>query len=153
MASNYTTNYQLNQWAKSDRLMMDDFNSDNQKIDAALKAVADGGTKIVTGTYTGTGEYGAAHPNTLTFDFVPKILWITAQNQGATAHRAVLLHGCTAASSSDYFSYGISSVTWNDAARSVTWYADYQGGTGSTKPEISAQMNSKDTIYLYVAIG
>ena len=36
-----TTNYQLNQWAKSDRIMMDDFNADNQKIDAALKAVAD----------------------------------------------------------------------------------------------------------------
>jgi len=24
-----TTNYQLNQWAKSDRVMMDDFNADN----------------------------------------------------------------------------------------------------------------------------
>ena len=34
-----TTNYQLNQWAKSDRLMMDDFNADNAKIDAALGAV------------------------------------------------------------------------------------------------------------------
>ena len=36
-----TTNYQLNQWAKSDRIMMDDFNADNAKIDAALKANAD----------------------------------------------------------------------------------------------------------------
>ena len=27
-----TTNYQLNQWAKSDRIMMDDFNADNQKL-------------------------------------------------------------------------------------------------------------------------
>ena len=27
-----TTNYQLNQWAKSDRVMMDDFNADNTKI-------------------------------------------------------------------------------------------------------------------------
>ena len=25
-----TTNYQLNQWAKSDRIMMDDFNADSQ---------------------------------------------------------------------------------------------------------------------------
>ena len=33
-----TTNYQLNQWAKPDRVMMDDFNADNAKIDAALKA-------------------------------------------------------------------------------------------------------------------
>ena len=36
-----TTNYQLNQWAKSDRVMMDDFNADNATLDAALKANAD----------------------------------------------------------------------------------------------------------------
>ena len=36
-----TTNYQLNQWEKSDRIMMDDFNADNEKIDAALKSNAD----------------------------------------------------------------------------------------------------------------
>lgn len=41
MASNHTTNYQLNQWAKSDRVMMDDFNADNATLDAALKANAD----------------------------------------------------------------------------------------------------------------
>ena len=46
-----TTNYQLNQWTKSDRIMMDDFNADNQKIDAALGAL-----QIVTGTYTGSGN-------------------------------------------------------------------------------------------------
>ena len=37
---NKTANYQLNQWAKSDRVLMDDFNADNAKIDAALKANA-----------------------------------------------------------------------------------------------------------------
>ena len=36
-----TTNYQLNQWAKSDRVMMDDFNADNAKIDGALRALAE----------------------------------------------------------------------------------------------------------------
>jgi len=42
MASNHTTNYQLNQWAKPDRVMMDDFNADNAKIDEALaRATAD----------------------------------------------------------------------------------------------------------------
>ena len=46
-----TTNYQLSQWAKSDRLMMDDFNADNAKIDAALGAL-----QIVTGIYTGSGN-------------------------------------------------------------------------------------------------
>ena len=36
-----TANYQLNQWVKSDRIQMEDFNSDNAKIDAALKGNAD----------------------------------------------------------------------------------------------------------------
>ena len=31
-----TTNYQLNQWAKTDRILMDDFNADNAKLDEAL---------------------------------------------------------------------------------------------------------------------
>ena len=33
-----TQNYQLNQWEKTDRIKMEDFNSDNQKIDSQLHA-------------------------------------------------------------------------------------------------------------------
>ena len=81
-----TTNYQLNQWAKSDRVMMDDFNADNTKIDAALKANADaaaaasaavalcGNCKIETSTYTGNGKYGSANPVTLTFPKKPTLI-------------------------------------------------------------------------------
>lgn len=32
--------------------------------------------KIETGSYVGTGLYGASNPNTLTFGFVPKFVWI-----------------------------------------------------------------------------
>ena len=49
---NYTTNYQLNQWAKSDRVLMEDFNRDNEKIDAALGTIP----KIIAGTYQGDGN-------------------------------------------------------------------------------------------------
>ena len=38
---NQTANYQLCQWETTDRILMEDFNSDNSKIDAALKAQAD----------------------------------------------------------------------------------------------------------------
>ena len=38
---NQTANYQLNQWETTDRILMADFNSDNSKIDAALKAQSD----------------------------------------------------------------------------------------------------------------
>lgn len=37
-----TTNYQLNQWEKSDRILMEDFNRDNEKLDSALQAIQDG---------------------------------------------------------------------------------------------------------------
>ena len=50
-----TTNYQLNQWAKPDRVMMDDFNADNAKIDAALKANAD--AIVQKGVLTKLKEY------------------------------------------------------------------------------------------------
>ena len=33
---NKTPNYQLNQWDKSDRIRMEDFNADNAKLEAAL---------------------------------------------------------------------------------------------------------------------
>ena len=39
MASNYTRNYNLCQWAEEDKVLRTEFNSDNAKIDAAIKAV------------------------------------------------------------------------------------------------------------------
>lgn len=36
-----TANYQLSQWASTDRILMADFNSDNAKIDTALSALAE----------------------------------------------------------------------------------------------------------------
>ena len=36
---NYTENYQLSQWEESDRVLMEDFNSDNQKIEEAIVTV------------------------------------------------------------------------------------------------------------------
>lgn len=36
-----TSNYKLSQWDKTDRIEMEDFNEDNQKIDAALAGLAE----------------------------------------------------------------------------------------------------------------
>ena len=43
---NYTQNYQLCLWDEDDRILMEDFNGDNTKIDAALKANADAITDL-----------------------------------------------------------------------------------------------------------
>ena len=42
MATNYTTNYQLNQWEPPDAVQRVDFNTDNAKLDAALAALDSG---------------------------------------------------------------------------------------------------------------
>ena len=76
----HTQNYQLSRWEKDDRIMMEDFNADNARIDAALAAKADAedvtalgetvaavaaalgaagkNTRITWGSYNGTGTYG-----------------------------------------------------------------------------------------------
>jgi len=55
MVSGKTGNFDLNQWAQSDPILMEDFNSDNAKTDAALKTLQDSSThvflrEIVTGS-------------------------------------------------------------------------------------------------------
>ena len=39
MASNYTSNYNLCQWEADDKVLRTEFNADNARIDAAIKAV------------------------------------------------------------------------------------------------------------------
>ena len=41
MATNQTTNYQLNQWDPTDAVQRVDFNADNAKLDTALKSLSD----------------------------------------------------------------------------------------------------------------
>ena len=72
-----TTNYQINQWAKTDRILMDDFNADNEKIDETLAAHAAklagcGNCKIEYGTYRGTGTLNHA----ITFSAKPMAVFI-----------------------------------------------------------------------------
>ena len=75
---NKTANFQLTQWEKTDRIMMEDFNRDNAAIDAALKSNADkaaalqtalascGNCQIGISTYTGTGTRGEEYPTVIT---------------------------------------------------------------------------------------
>ena len=41
MSTNYTQNYHLSQWSRSDKVLMEEFNADNAKIDAALAGKAE----------------------------------------------------------------------------------------------------------------
>ena len=77
MASQETPNYRLSRWAGTDRILVEEFNDNWDKIDTALKGNADGVAALQTAlagsgncgiavtSYTGAGAYGAENANTL----------------------------------------------------------------------------------------
>ena len=103
--------------------------------------------KIETGSYVGTGTYGASNPNTLTFGFVPKLVWIYEANKNYISTSAGY-NGLWFASW-PYLSYLL------DSGTTVTRYASLSGKTLSWYESSSAfnQLNYSEKVYTYIAIG
>lgn len=105
-----------------------------------------GGARIEVGSYVGTGTYGKSNPNTITFEFEPKLVAIFAPAEnGNNAHKLFMLRNVLGASilDSDGNNNGVI-VTWSE--KSVTWYA-YQSKSAQY------QMNGSNYTYHYIAIG
>ena len=150
---NKTANFQLTQWEKTDRIMMEEFNSDNEKIDTALKASADGvaalqtalascgNCKIVYGTYTGNGKSGSANPNKLTFDGKPVLVIVQAQrNTTNYDFHLRMIRGCGwAVGDRGNYSY-TNSVAWGE--NFVSW----------TNDDAETQFNLQNSVYSYIAL-
>lgn len=114
-----TSNYQLNQWAESDRILRTDFNSDNAKIDAALSNIGD--CKIEVGSYVGTGAYGASQPNSLTFSGEPLVVLIFGSGGPAIFPKSG--QSVQIQSSSNYpitATFGSNTLTWYFVSNAVT---------------------------------
>ena len=149
-----TENYGLNQWELTDRIRMEDFNGDNAKIDAALKAISDTtaaqqgavtlrNCAVAYGSYTGTGVGGASNPNTLTFDHKPVLVII----RGSATYpvELVMIQGCPHANGIGENSNYINKVTWN--GNSVSWYS-----SNSLTNRDDIQYNTSGTTYYYAAL-
>ena len=163
-----TEHYGLNQWELADRIRMEDFNGDNEKVDAALKGQAEalaaetaareelaaavaacGNCKIAYGTYTGNGNYGSDHPNCLTFPFEPKL--VIVQNKSVSSAQI---------SVSNSMSWGmmtairplngfiLDGVSWT---LRLTWSGNSLSWYNTINAEL--QMNKSDNTYLYLALG
>ena len=100
------------------------------------------GVKIATGSYTGTGTYGASNPNSLTFEFEPKLVFISSKDQNPPVC-AFAINGQTTFSKTNI---GDSSQTsrCSFSGNSFTWYNGRY---------VDIQFNMLDRIYYYVAIG
>ena len=150
---NKTANFQLTQWEKTDRIMMEDFNRDNAAIDTALKASADGvaalqtalascgNCKIVYGTYTGNGKSGSANPNKLTFSGKPVLVIVQAQNNSTNFDFHLrMIRGCDwAVGDRNNYSY-TNSVAWGE--NFVSW----------TNDNAETQFNLQNSVYSYIAL-
>lgn len=102
--------------------------------------------KVATGKYIGTGTYGRDNPNSITFDFVPKLVII--QNENAILKKYLLaINGVTG--SGPFDSSGSSSYqdkfTWNE--KTFSWYH-----TGNNNPAFM-QYNEEGVNYYYFAVG
>ena len=143
----YTTNYSLSQYDATDRVTRSTFNSDNSKIDTAIKNAANAaaaaasaaaaGCRVVTGSYTGTGTYGQSNPNTLTFSAQPIAVFVCGETN------FFLLRGAASAISitAGYNNPLMVLVNWSGT--SVSWYS-----TSNTYH----QANVQDRIYHYLAL-
>ena len=140
---NKTANFQLTQWEKTDRIMMEDFNRDNAAIDAALKSNADGvaalqtalascgNCRITISSYTGTGTLGEAHPTSLTFAEPPLLVFVLGPESGFMARGRAM----NAFQSS---SNATPTTTWSADQKTVSWYTPY---------DAKYQLNTKDAVY------
>ena len=105
--------------------------------------------RIETGSYTGTGTYGQSNPNTLTFSFQPKVVFIENKTQTtitAIWTTAPLINGTVMA-----HCYGRSGNTGVTGYLWLTW----EGNTLKYYSETNTQqqMNDANQEYNYIALG
>lgn len=142
---NHTEHYGLNLYEGSDYIHHDNFNADNQRIEAALDALP----KLQIGSYTGSGTYGADHPTTLTFPFAPKV--VILESYGRNYAPAFLWPGADQvtvclhiADDSNFIVNRSNTVRWSEDGKTVSFY-NFDGADW--------QLNSNRSTYGYIAIG
>ena len=101
-----------------------------------------------SGSYTGTGTYGSANPNTLSFTTPPSTVIITRADSTGFAAQMVLQQGSeqavfTSTNTSNTY-HRVNKVTWSNDGKTVSWYCAQDAG---------AQCNESGESYTYVAIG
>ena len=102
------------------------------------------GVKIETGSYVGTGTFGASKPNTLTFGFIPKLVIIKPNMTTDEYHFEVIQGQTKTFSYQSNINYGKVEISWD--GNSISWYC-----TSNDGPD--GQLNKAEYTYYYIAIG
>lgn len=121
-----TAQFGLNQWERTDRVLMDDFNNDNKKIDAALAKTCQ--PYIIS--YTGDGN-----PER-TMEFPGKPLFVIAV--GGSVIFTAIRGGKKAYSIYSAMAQGDYLTTWGD--RSFTWHIGTELAYSANNTGVAYQM-------------
>lgn len=106
----------------------------------------DAGVRIATGSYVGTGKFGSANPNSLTFEFEPKFVIVSAASGGVS--RLMFQSGQTETYQVGFDSGdSINTIVWS--GNTVSWYVKNPGDYVNA----DEQMNQTNMNYIYLAIG
>ena len=115
------------------------------------------GTKIVTGSYIGTGTYGEGNPNSITFDFTPILFWVVKYRVEGTTYFSQEMSESpmiyTPILSENYTEGG---GFYNDSAASRSYAKVADNGKTIIwyhKENANKQLNSSGYAYYYLAIG
>lgn len=107
--------------------------------------------KIAIGSYVGTGTYYSNNPNSLTFDFEPKVVIVVADGLNGLCAGFLIVRGQTYSNGIGSFSsssVGLDlHITWS--GNTVSWYSTNTFDAGKA----NAQMNTSGTTFRYVALG
>ena len=112
-----------------------------------------GFTKIATGSYVGTGTYGSANPNSLTFDFEPKIVFLSVDSSASVFSQTGFMFFIRNQSGSpSWYFYNVAyvgrTITWS--GNTLSWYT--LAGNPNDAPD-RQQFNVSGQRYCYVALG
>ena len=114
-----------------------------ETLAAVVASLGSGGqnARIAWGSYVGTGTFGVAAPNSLSFDFYPIIVFVGAyERANFGSWPGVFLRPCS--TSRPDIGNNTMAVTWTD--NGLSWY-------NTTHQD--SQNNSAGYTYYYIAIG
>ena len=144
MSTNYTEHLGLCLWAAQDPVLRTEFNTNNQKLDAAIRKVP----RMAVGSYVGDGTSGEDSPCSLTFDFEPMLVIIVADHGEYLEPGAIFVNGqnrCSGMGLPDSSLLCLHlQLTWSE--NGVSWYTDRSSNADH-------QLNAYNLTYRFFALG
>lgn len=126
------------------------------------------GARIAIGSYVGTGKYGKDNPNILTFDFVPKVLWVGKDgflniathptSQHSNLNNQMLITCPEAAGAVPVYALNggtlfDGTIRFSIDGKTVSWYGSYYAAGSGNEGSKHVQLNTEGETYHYFAIG